>query len=262
MKAVILCGGQGTRLREKTETIPKPMVRIGGKPILWHILRTYAHYDITDFILCLGYKGDVIKDYFRNFLAANNDFTVTLGEQSSIQIDLQSFPEANWTVTLADTGENSMTGSRVKQIQKYLHGEDTFLLTYGDGLCDVNVEETLAFHKRGGQLLTVTGVRPPSRYGEIISDETDTVVSFAEKPQVGTSMINGGYFVCDASFLNYLSDDPSCILERGPMEQCAKDKQMKAFEHQGFWQCMDTFREWQYLETMWQSKQAPWMVWT
>ena len=191
----------------------------------------------------------------------NNDVTLTLGDQRKVQVHQKEFPESKWNVTLAATGEHNMTGSRVKQVAKYLEGDDTFFLTYGDGVCDVNIQETLKYHKEGGQLLTVTGVRPPSRYGELLTDDTGTVVDFAEKPQVGTGMINGGYFVCSTQFLDYLSEEPDCILERAPMERCAQDKKMKAFEHTGFWQCMDTFRDWENLEKMWKSGQAPWSVW-
>lgn len=261
MKAIILCGGQGTRLREHTEVRPKPMVEIGGKPIVWHIMKLYAFHDITDFILCLGYKANVIKDYFINYRAMNCDFTVTLGDKGSIQLHEDEGGHENWNVTLADTGEDTMTGARVLRAARYLDGDDdTFMITYGDGLSDVNVRATLEFHKSHGGCATITGVRPPSRFGELETDGT-RIVAFSEKPQIGQGLINGGFMCLSRRFLQYLSADPGCVLEREPLEACARDGELHVFEHPGFWQCMDTYRDWQSLEAQWNSGEAPWKVW-
>lgn len=261
MKAIILCGGQGTRLREHTEVRPKPMVEIGGRPVLWHIMKLYAFHGITDFILCLGYKAHVIKDYFLNYRAMNEDFTVNLGRDGEITLHGDSGVEENWRVTLADTGEDTMTGARVLRAARYLAAEDeTFMVTYGDGLSDVNLHAVLDIHERQGRCATITGVRPPSRYGELQTVGSQ-VVAFSEKPQVGQGLINGGFFCLSKRFLGYLSDDPSCVLERLPLEKCAADGELSVFEHPGFWQCMDTFRDWQSLEAQWASGDAPWKVW-
>lgn len=261
MKAIILCGGQGTRLREHTEVRPKPMVEIGGKPIVWHIMKLCAFHGITDFILCLGYKANVIKDYFINYRAMNSDFTVTLGEQGSIRLHDYDGDRENWKVTLADTGENTMTGARVLRAARYLDGDDdTFMITYGDGLSDVNVRAVLEFHKSHGGCATITGVRPPSRFGELETEGT-RIVAFSEKPQVGQGLINGGFMCLSRRFLRYLSADQGCVLEREPLEACARDGELHVYEHPGFWQCMDTYRDWQSLEAQWNSGDAPWEVW-
>jgi glucose-1-phosphate cytidylyltransferase len=261
MKAIILCGGQGTRLREHTEVQPKPMVEIGGRPILWHIMKLYAFHGITDFVLCLGYKAKVIKEYFLNYEAMNSDFTVTLGEKNGICLHRGNLSEDHWRVTVVDTGENTMTGSRILRASKYLQAEDdTFLVTYGDGLSDVNIRAVLEFHKEHGRLATMTGVRPPSRFGEL-QREGNRVVAFSEKPQIGQGLINGGFFCFQRGFLQYLSESPDCILERSPLESCAADRQLCVFEHLGYWQCMDTYRDWMSLESQWQSSNAPWRVW-
>ena len=260
MKAMILCGGQGTRLREHTELRPKPMVEIGGKPILWHIMKLYAFHGITDFVLCLGYKAHVIKEYFLNYKAMNCDFTVKLDEAEGITLHGGQAQEP-WRVTLADTGEEMMTGARVLRASRYLDDDDdTFMVTYGDGVSDVNLRAVLEFHLQHGKTATLTGVRPPSRFGEL-NTQGDRVVSFSEKPQIGQGLINGGFFCFQREFLNSLSESPDCVLERTPLESCAADGELCVFEHPGYWQCMDTYRDWQSLESQWQSGNAPWNVW-
>lgn len=259
MKVVILCGGQGTRLREQTEVLPKPMVRIGGRPILWHIMKLYAHYGFNEFVLCLGYKGDVIRDYFINYELRTNDFTVDFGNDPSIKIGHRG-SEANWKVSLVETGDKAMTGARVFRIRDYI-GNERFCLTYGDGLCDVNIRELIEFHKKHGKTVTVTGVRPPGRFGELELDG-NRVKAFAEKPQVTESFINGGFFVIEPSFFErYLGDDDELSLEREPLQQAASDGEMMMFPHKHFWQCMDTYREWKMLEEMWEAGTAAWRVW-
>ena len=260
MKAVILCGGQGSRLREHTETRPKPMVEIGGRPMLWHIMKLYAHHGITDFILCLGYKGHLIKDYFLNFQTRNRSFTIELG-QPRLQFHDADSGESDWRVTLLETGEHSMTGSRVSQIADYLDPEDdSFCLTYGDGVADIDLDAALQFHSSHAGSATVTGVRPPGRFGELRASG-GRVFAFNEKPQVSQGLINGGFFVLDRSFLTYLSDDANCILEGTPLESCAADGNLYVYEHTGYWQCMDTHRDWQQLNQLWSENRPPWRVW-
>ena len=257
MKAVILCGGMGTRLREETEVKPKPMVEIGRMPILWHIMKTYAHYGFNEFVLCLGYKGEVIKQYFYNYEFLSNDFTIELGTR-----EVQTYPrhaEHGWKITLVDTGLHTMTGGRVGRVKDFIDG-DTFMLTYGDGLTDLNIKELLNFHKAHGRIGTISGVFPPSRYGELLIQD-DTVRSFMEKPASNGNSINGGYFVFNKRIFDYLSIDEGCILEREPLEKLASDGQLKVFHHKGFWQCMDTYRDCKYLNDLWDSKKAPWKIW-
>lgn len=236
MKVVILCGGQGTRLREQTGVMPKPMVEIGGKPILWHIMKTYSHFGLNEFVLCLGYKGEVIKEYFSNNV------------------------ENDWTVSLIDTGELAQTGVRVFRARDQLKNE-AFCLTYGDGLGSIDIRALLEFHKKHGKMATVTGVRPPSRFGELKLDG-DQVIAFAEKPQVTESFINGGFFVIEPKFIErYLSDDDNLTLEREPLQQVAADGELMMYPHTGFWQPMDTYREWKMLEEMWDNGTAEWRMW-
>lgn len=258
MKAIILCGGMGTRLREHSETRPKPMVEVGGRPILWHIMKIYASHGITDFVLALGYKGDVIRDYFLQYELKARDVTVTLGAAGSIEIHTDH-QEAGWRVTLAETGERSQTGSRAFQASRYVPGE-TFALTYGDGVSDVNLTEALKFHRSHGGLATITGVRPPGRFGELRSRE-GVVTAFAEKPQVTEGVINGGFFFFEPGFLKYLRADASCVLESDAIEAAVADGQVHVYEHEGFWQCMDTPRDWETLERQWTSGHAPWKTW-
>ncbi|NQT92322.1 MAG: glucose-1-phosphate cytidylyltransferase [Lentisphaerae bacterium] len=259
MKTVILCGGMGTRLREETEYRPKPMVEIGGRPILWHIMKTYSNHGFRDFVLCLGYRGDVIREYFLNYEANNNDFTVCLGDKRRIQYH-EPHKEQDFSVTLADTGYDTMTGGRIRRVSKYLD-DDTFMLTYGDGLADVDLKGLLNFHKSHGRLATVTAVRPFSRFGLMDVDGPDgKVVRFAEKPEV-EGWINGGFFVFSRKVLDLLSGD-DCILERDPMERLAREGQLMAYRHDGFFYAMDTYREYKALNDMWASGKAPWKTWT
>jgi len=258
MKIVILCGGQGTRLREETEIKPKPMVEIGGMPILWHIMKTYAHYGFTDFILCLGYKGEVIKDFFYHYEMLANDFTIELGTRN-----ITIYPkhaERGWKVTLVDTGLHVMTGARIKSIERFID-DDVFMVTYGDGVANINVNELLKYHAGHGKVGTVTGVFPPSRYGELVICN-DKVLSFDEKPDHKMNTINGGYFVFKKEVFNYLSHDDDCILERKPLKKLAADNQLKVFNHKGFWQCMDTYRDYKYLNELLGANKALWKVWS
>ena len=258
MKVVILCGGLGTRLREETDVKPKPMVEVGGRPILWHIMKGYAAQGFNEFVLCLGYKGEKIKEYFLNYEAMNSDFTIRLGQPEQVDFH-RRHTERDWKVTLADTGAAAMTGARVAKVARYVDG-DEFMLTYGDGVSDVDVNALLAFHRKHGKVATVTGVRPPSRFGELILDGTK-VSEFSEKPLVTAGHINGGFFVFQRQFFDYVSTDDSCILEKAPLERCAKDGQLEMFPHEGFWQCMDTFRDMQLLQKEWDSGKAPWKNW-
>ncbi len=253
---VILCGGMGTRLKEETETIPKPMVSVGGRPILWHLMKYYSSFGFHRFVLCLGYKGEIIKHYFLNFYQLNSSFTITIGKgETASFIEPSSDP---WTISCVDTGERAMTGARVKRVQPYI-GNSCFMLTYGDGLCDLNLNDLLAFHKNHKKLVTVTGVHPPSRFGLLTLKGTQ-VVGFAEKPQTAHDYINGGFFICEPGFFNYLEDRDSCVLEREPLERVVADRQMEAFLHNSYWQCMDTARDRDLLEEAW-AKGAPWKKW-
>ena len=258
MKVVILCGGLGTRLREETEYRPKPMVEIGGRPILWHIMKSYAHWGFKDFVLCLGYKSATIKEYFLNYEAMNNDFTICLGEKHTIEIH-GAHEEQNFRVTLSDTGANTMTGGRVARIGKFID-DDLFMVTYGDGVADVNLEELLAFHRSHGKLATVTTVKPVSRFGILELGEDSSVNNFVEKPQLD-GWANAGFFVFDKRVLDYLDGD-TCILEQAPLEQLAAEGQLMAYRHDGFFFAMDTFREYKYLNDLWLADAAPWKVWT
>ncbi|MBS1811273.1 MAG: glucose-1-phosphate cytidylyltransferase [Acidobacteria bacterium] len=259
MKVVILCGGQGTRLREETEYRPKPMVEIGGKPILWHIMKIYAHYGLTNFVLCLGYRGYLIKDFFLNYEARMKDITVHLGGTPSVQFH-NGHAEEGWAITLAETGETAQTGTRLRRASRYLD-DQTFCLTYGDGLGDVNLNALLEFHRSHGKIGTVTGVRPPGRFGEL-RIAAQHVTGFAEKPQVSEGMINGGFFVFEREFINrYLDERVDLVLEREPLQSLAADGELMVYPHDGFWQPMDTYRELKMLEDLWQSGHAPWKVW-
>jgi glucose-1-phosphate cytidylyltransferase len=257
-KVVILCGGLGTRLREETEFKPKPMVEIGGKPILWHIMKIYNHYDCADFVLCLGYKGEVIKDYFLNYEFLNSDLTIKLGKQKATILH-DTTNHDNWSVTLADTGDKALKGARLKRIEKYIT-EDVFMLTYGDGVANVNIKKLLAFHNKHGKIGTVTGVRPPSLFGELVL-EGDRALLFSEKPQTSAGLINGGFFVFNRKIFNYLTDDDNCDFERGPLETLTAEGELMVYIHDGLWACMDTYRDVEYLTRLWQSDQAFWKVW-
>ena len=252
MKVIILAGGFGTRLSEYTESLPKPMVSIGGKPILWHIMKSYAHFGHNDFYVALGYKAEMVKDYFLHYRTLNADFTVDLG---SGNVTSHQLNEVDWKVTLVDTGLHSLTGGRVKRMKPYI-GKETCLLTYGDGLSDVNIEELLNFHNNHGKMVTVTAVHPGARFGEL-EMKGEKVVSFQEKPQTVQGWINGGYFVIEPEFFDLIKEDQT-ILEREPLERVAEMGELMSYQHKGFWQCMDTKRDRDSLEGFWSSGKAPW----
>jgi glucose-1-phosphate cytidylyltransferase len=258
MKVIILCGGLGTRLREETEFRPKPMVNIGDRPILWHIMKIFAQYELKDFILALGYKSEMIKNYFCHYELMNNDVTIELGRPEEILMH-QRHEENGWRITLADTGEKTLKGARLKRVQKYVN-EDTFMMTYGDGVADIDINALLVFHKSHKKLATVTGINPASRFGEL-KLEGDQVVSFSEKPQEDGGLINGGFFVFNKKIFDYLSTDNDCDLEYGPLEKIAQEGQLMVYRHKGFWACMDTLRDVEYLNKLWEASQAAWKVW-
>jgi glucose-1-phosphate cytidylyltransferase len=260
MKAVILCGGMGTRIRDASEVLPKPMLPIGDKPILWHIMKTYASHGIEDFVLCLGYKAWVIKEFFLNYRATTCDLRVTLG---SGRVEyFTAGDERNWNVTLADTGLDTMTGGRVSRIRRYVANDDLFLLTYGDGVANVDIGKLIAAHRAHGKIATVTAVRPQGRFGELRLED-GAVSEFNEKPQASAGFINGGFFVCDARRIwDYVGEDPATSFEREPMQRLARERQLMAFEHPGYWQPMDTLREYTLLNELWASGRAPWKTWT
>jgi glucose-1-phosphate cytidylyltransferase len=258
--AVILCGGQGTRIRDVNEVLPKPLLPIGGKPIVWHIMKGFAAHGVKDFVLCLGYKGWLIKEFFLNFKAMTSDVIVTLGQHGAVKF-IGEQEEAEWTVTLAETGEATMTGGRVAAVRRHVESDGPFLLTYGDGVSDVDISQLLTFHQRHGKVATVTAVRPPGRFGEMRLDG-ENVTEFNEKPQTTEGFINGGFFVCDGRRVwDYLPTDAGSVLEREPMQKLSADGQLVAFRHQGFWQPMDTYREYKQLNDLWDSGQAPWKTW-
>ena len=252
MKVLILAGGLGTRLSEYTESIPKPMVMVGGKPILWHIMKTYAKFDLKNFYIALGYKSKVIKEYFLNYRTLNSDFTVDLFNGS---IETHQQDTVDWKVNLVDTGLNSMTGGRVKRMQNLI-GDETFLLTYGDAVADINISELIKFHKNHGKMVTVTAVRPEARFGEL-GIENNAVTSFKEKPQTTKGWINGGYFVVEPEFFKFIENDGT-ILEKTPLEKVAQMGELMSYQHEGFWQCMDTNRDKELLEGLWEANNAPW----
>ena len=256
MKVVILCGGLGTRLREETEFRPKPLVEIGGRPILWHIMKIYAHYGYNEFVLCLGYKGDSIRDYFFNYEIRNRDVTVTLGSRD-YEIH-NGHSESGWGITLAETGERTLTGGRLKRVASYLQGEQ-FMVTYGDGVANVDLKNLFEFHKSQGKLGTVTAVHPSSRFGEL-SIENGVVKLFHEKPQVQGGWINGGFFVFQREVLDLIAGDAES-LEQGLLGKLASMKELAVYQHQGFWQCMDTYREMELLNDLWRGNKARWAVW-
>jgi len=260
MKVVILCGGKGTRLREETEYRPKPMVPIGNRPVVWHIMKTYAHYGHRDFILCLGYKGDMIKEYFRNYLWNTCDTTLSLGRNPSLEFHT-SHEEEDWTVTLADTGEESMTAYRVKQIQKYIPKGESFLLTHGDGLSTIDINATIEAHLQSKKTCTISAVHPAGRFGALRIEDDGKIHAFSEKPQFEDAFVNGGYMVCDYRLFDYLPNDPNMMLERQPMDDLVRDSQLHSYRHEGFWQPMDTYQESQYLNQLWAEGKAPWKVW-
>lgn len=253
---VILCGGQGTRLREETEFKPKPMVPVGDRPILWHLMKYYSHFGFKKFVLCLGYRGDYIKDYFYNYEAMNSDFTIRLGKK---QVMFHSSHAEDWEVTLADTGLEAMTGARIKRVESYINS-DRFCLTYGDGLSNVDLDHLMAYHQEHGKLATMTAVHPPSRFGTM-EFEGNRISSFVEKPSAGEGFINGGFFVCERGVLDYLDRDDACVFERAPLERLASTGELMSYRHSGFWQCMDTIRDAKLLNDLWASGQSPWRIW-
>ncbi|MDD5055723.1 MAG: glucose-1-phosphate cytidylyltransferase [Candidatus Peribacteraceae bacterium] len=258
MKVIILCGGKGTRLREETEYRPKPLVPVGGKPILWHIMKLFAHYGQKDFLCCLGYRGEMVRDYFLNYEAMNNDFTISLGKQN--HVTYHGTPhEHDFNVTLVDTGDENMNGSRIKQAQKYVD-DDLFMVTYGDGLADIDIRKLIAFHRAHGKLATVTTVNPASRFALLQFNENGIVSKYKEKPKMH-SWISVGFFVFDKRVFDYLKTDPACVLEHGPLEQLTKDGELVAYKHEGFFYSMDTYRDYVLLNDLWKKKKAPWAVW-
>ena len=252
MKTVILAGGLGTRLAEETETKPKPMVEIGGHPILWHIMNIYRDRGFREFVVALGYKGEVVKSYFLNYRYLRNNISIDF---SRGRVEVEDGDPEDWVVRLVDTGLQTYTGGRLRRLAPWL-GHETFMVTYGDGVADLDVRDLVAFHRRHGRLATVTAVRPPARFGGLVF-EGDVVTQFAEKPQIGEGWINGGFFVFEPQVLDYIDGDDT-MLEREPLERLAADRQLAAYRHEGFWQCMDTLRDVRLLNTLWASGQAPW----
>lgn len=257
MKTIILCGGLGTRLREETEFRPKPMVNIGNKPILWHIMKNYAYYGFNDFILALGYKGETIKEYFHNYEVMNNDATIELGWPEN-KIMHQNHNEVGWKITLADTGQNTLKGARLKKLEKYLDG-DEFMMTYGDGVGNIDIKALLDFHHGHNKMVTLTGVVPASQFGKLTIMD-DNTVNFMEKPK-GDSYINGGFFVCKKELLNYLTIEEDCDLEAGTLEHLSQAGQVMAYKHNDFWMNMDTIRDTEFLNKLWTENKAKWKIW-
>lgn len=260
MKTVILCGGYGTRIRDVADDIPKPMIPVGRFPILWHIMKYYACFGHKDFVLCLGYKSQAIKDFFLNYEAHIKDFTVDLGGKTPIRFHTDH-SESDWRVTLAETGLNAMTGARIQRIRKYVGDDENFMLTYGDGVGNVDLDRLLAFHDTHGKTLTVTGVRPPGRFGELLNDAGGNVTEFNEKPQATAGRISGGFFICRRNVFDYLEDREDLVFEKEPMTKLVKDRQLMMYEHDGFWQPMDTHREYQLLNGLYDRGEAPWVKW-
>ena len=260
MKTIILCGGYGTRIRDVSDNLPKPMIPVGRYPILWHLMKYYASFDHKDFVLCLGYKGQVIKEFFLNYEAQTRDCTVTLGAQRSIEFHT-NHEETDWRVTLADTGTDAMTGARVRKARHYIGDDAHFMLTYGDGLGNVDLDRVLAFHKKHGRILTVTGVRPPGRFGELMNSPEGLVTEFNEKPQATGGRISGGFFVCRREIFDYLEDREDLTFEQEPMRRLVKDAEMMMYPHEGFWQPMDTYRDYTYLNGLVAKGEAPWIRW-
>jgi glucose-1-phosphate cytidylyltransferase len=260
VKVVILCGGQGTRIRGVNDDLPKPMIPIGRYPILWHIMRGYAAAGFKDFVLCLGYRGRVIKDFFLNYHTSVADFTVDFGRNAELTLE-DSRRDIDWRVTLAETGENTLTGSRLKRVERYIT-DDEFLLTYGDGVADVDLKELVAFHRKNKPIVTVSGVRPPGRVGEIEHETNGRVIEFNEKPQATGGRISGGFFVCNRSLFDYLdAEREDEVLESQALQRIARDGKMAMYPHNGFWQCMDTYRDYALLNDIYEKGKAPWKVW-
>ena len=256
MKVVLLAGGYGTRISEESDIKPKPMIEIGGKPILWHIMKHYSHYGHKDFIILLGYKSYVVKEYFANYFLHNSDVTIDTANQ---KMEIHNNSSEDWKITLIDTGMDTMTGGRVKRAAKYI-GNESFFLTYGDGVSNVNLDELLSFHKTHGKKVTMTSIQPEGRFGALVIEPDRKISSFLEKPKGDGSWINGGFFVCEPSLLNYIENDQT-VLEQAPLENLAKEGELYSFKHEGFWKCMDTLRDKNQLNDMWASEKAKWKVW-
>jgi len=259
VKTVILCGGFGTRIRDVADDIPKPMIPIGRLPILWHLMKYYAAFGFDDFVLCLGYKGQVIKDFFLNYETATRDVTVRLDSSNELVFHTRH-DESSWKVTLAETGAETMTGGRIAKIRNYVEAE-RFFLTYGDGLSDIDLRALLEFHVSQKTTATVTGVRPPGRFGELTLNEKGLAQQFNEKPQASGGRISGGFFVCEPSIFEVLPDNDELVFEEEPIRTLVSRQQLSVFEHDGFWQCMDTYRDWQLLTSLAKSAKAPWKIW-
>jgi glucose-1-phosphate cytidylyltransferase len=257
LKVVILAGGYGTRIRDVADDIPKPMIPIGSYPILWHIMKTYAKFGHKEFVVCLGYKGNVIRDFFLNYEAYTHDFSITFGKRGGISYH-SSHEESDWKITLAETGVKSMTGARIKKVKQYVQNED-FMLTYGDGVGNVDLDKLLAYHKMHGKALTVTGVRPPGRFGEMNADVSGRILEFNEKPQASGGRISGGFFVASPKLFDFLDDKEDLVFEQGPMHALLRAGELMMYEHNGFWQPMDTSREYQLLNSLYEKGDAPWL---
>lgn len=258
MKTAILCGGLGTRIREETEYKPKPLVLVGSKPIIWHIMKLYARYGYNEFVLCLGYKGELLKEYFYKYEMLNSDFTVTLGQDNTIEKHTNHL-ETDWKITLVDTGLNAQKGARLKKIERFID-TDNFMVTYGDGVADVDINKLVEFHESHGKMATVTGVHPPARFGELLAN-SKKVETFSEKPQTSYGHINGGFFIFKKEILNYLKEEDNCDLEYGILEEFAQKGELMMYEHNGFWQCMDNLRDMELLNKLWNTGKAPWKIW-
>lgn len=256
MKTIILAGGLGTRLSEETTVKPKPMVEIGGRPILWHIMKTYSHYGYNDFIICLGYKGYIIKEYFANYYLHQSDITIDLKSNSS---EIHNNTAEPWRITLIDTGENTMTGGRLKRVKEYI-GNGTFMMTYGDGVADVNINDLVSFHKTKNKIATLTAAQPTGRFGALKIDDNNLVTHFQEKPVGDSVWVNAGYFVLEPKVLDYIKDD-STMFEREPLQKLSENRQLNAFQHKGFWMPMDKLSDKVELEKLWNNAKAPWKIW-
>lgn len=262
MKTILLCGGLGTRIRDVAENIPKPMIPIGELPILWHIQKYYASWGHTDFVICLGYMGDVIKQFFLNYRALVSDFSLSFDAEFKTSIAYHNdYDITNWRMTFAETGLETLTGTRVARVRRYVADEENFMLTYGDGLSDVNIDRLLEFHRAHGKILTVSGVRPPGRFGEMEMDDGGHVVQFNEKPQATGGRINGGFFVCRRELFDYVDPQANQMFEEEPIRKLVRDRQLMMYQHDGFWQCMDTNRDYLLLNALWRKGTAPWHRW-
>lgn len=257
MKVVILAGGLGTRISEETDIKPKPMIEVGGKPILWHIMKLYSHYGFNEFVICAGYKAYSIKDFFYHYYMHSSDMTI---DMSTNEVTFHHSHAEHWKVTVVDTGLNSMTGGRIKRVQPYI-GDESFMLTYGDGVSNVNIQSLVDYHKVSGKLATLTAVQPSGKFGALQLSQSSEVTSFMEKPKGDGAWINGGFFVCEPDVFSYITEDDSCIWERGPMESLSRDGQLGAYKFSGFWKPMDTLRDKLELSEMWDNGNAPWKVW-